>query len=257
MGHELYRMIRDGAPPGWTGPMVHVAQAIADDARDPSQGEPEDGGWPWSAIPMRGCWRGGEWRDGITERTGMSERAVRRALEDLGKASYEMRERISTDGRGRPVFAYRGHAVRFRVPLLAPRKPPERRPGTATITGERSPGTATERQGERRPDPSERWPDPATKVAKDGRPISPDPPIVPPALNRSAVDGPVEGGGDGEIKTDFSDDDGKGTCPVCGQRAELMRTMAGPVIRNHSRGRDGEAHCPGTGQPPARAVSPP
>jgi hypothetical protein len=252
MGHELYRMIRDGAPATWTGPMVHVAQAIADDARDPSQGGPEDDGWPWSAIPMRGCWRGGEWRDGITERTGMSERAVRRALEDLGKASYEMRERIGTDGRGRPVFAYRGHALRFRVPLLAPRKPPERRPGTATIAGVRSPGTAIGRQGERRPDPVERWPDPATKVAKDGHPISPGPPIVPPAPNRSAVNRSVEGSGDGEIKTDFSgksDRPGRGICPECGRTADVID---GKIARH----RDGKTMCGGWGQSPLTIVTP-
>ena len=41
MGHELYRMIRDGAPPDWSPLMRLVAMVIADDARpDPSQGAP-------------------------------------------------------------------------------------------------------------------------------------------------------------------------------------------------------------------------
>ena len=41
MGYELYRMIRDGAPPSWTPVMRLVAMVIADDARlDPSQGLP-------------------------------------------------------------------------------------------------------------------------------------------------------------------------------------------------------------------------
>jgi len=52
-------------------------------------------------------------------------------------------------------------------------------------------------------------------------------------------------------------DPGKGTCPVCGQQAELMRTMTGPVIRNHGRGRDGEPFCPGTGEPSAEAETAP
>ena len=54
MGHELYRMIRDGAPPCWTPAMRFVAGVIADDALDPSQGPPGDGGLPRSAIPIRG-----------------------------------------------------------------------------------------------------------------------------------------------------------------------------------------------------------
>jgi hypothetical protein len=51
---------------------------------------------------------------------------------------------------------------------------------------------------------------------------------------------------------DSSGDGGAGTCPECDQQAALMRTMRdGLVLRNHSRGRDGEQFCPGTGQPPA------
>jgi len=56
---------------------------------------------------------------------------------------------------------------------------------------------------------------------------------------------------------DSGGDDGKGICPVCGERAELMRTMTGPVIRNHGRDRAGEAYCPGTGEPPAEAEAAP
>jgi len=77
MGSELRRMIRDGAPATWTAPMIHVAGEIADDARDPSQGVPGDGGWPWSKLPVEGHFdRHGKWRDGLTERCGMSARAI-------------------------------------------------------------------------------------------------------------------------------------------------------------------------------------
>ena len=63
MGYELYRMIRDGAPESWTPPMRLVAGVIADDARDPSQGMPGDGGWPVSVIRVRGGLngRGDDW----------------------------------------------------------------------------------------------------------------------------------------------------------------------------------------------------
>jgi hypothetical protein len=124
MGHELYRMIRDGAAPDWTPDMRLVAMVIADDARpDPSQGTSADGGWPRSRIRFRGGRvRGtGEWYDGLAERTGMREYAISRALTALARAGYEMREPIGTDVRGRPVFAYPGRSPSFRVPPLAPR----------------------------------------------------------------------------------------------------------------------------------------
>ena len=53
----------------------------------------------------------------------MSERAISRVLSDLASAGYEMREQVDTDKRGRPVFAYPGRRMRFRVPLLPPRMP--------------------------------------------------------------------------------------------------------------------------------------
>ena len=108
MGNELYRMIRDGAPASWTPVMRLVAGVIADDARDPEPGQAATtaagrGRRSRSAAAHRGS---GEWHDGLTERTGMSERAISRALTDLARAGYEMREQIGTDKRGRPVFAY-------------------------------------------------------------------------------------------------------------------------------------------------------
>jgi len=144
MGSELRRMIRDGAPATWTAPMIHVAGEIADDARDPSQGVPGDGGWPWSKLPVEGHFdRHGKWRDGLTERCGMSARAISRALTGLARAGYEMRERIGTDRHGRPVFAAKGHAMTFRVPPLPPRPTPLRPPSTASFNGQRSPSTAS------------------------------------------------------------------------------------------------------------------
>jgi hypothetical protein len=262
MGHELYRMIRDGAPPGWTDAMRLVAMAIADDARDPSQGMPEDGSRPWSAIPVRGCWRDSEWKDGLAERTGLTERTLSRALTDLSRAGYEMREPISTDCHGRLVFAAKGHALRFRVPRLAPRPTPQRSPSMAGIDTQRVPsmaGIEQELPGERSPDLVAKVAISGTKVAGGGDPISPGLPNNPLTAKSSAVNSSVEGSqGSGEKMTDhdqdFSDNEDEGTCPECGQRADLMPTMNGKVVRNHSRGRDGEAHCPGTGQPAAGAV---
>jgi hypothetical protein len=90
-------------------------------------------------------------------------------------------------------------------------------------------------------------------------PITPISPLPTSSLNSGpVVNGPLEGS-QGALGQDqhSSGDGGKGTCSVCGQQAELMRTMTGPVIRNHSRGRDGEPFCPGTGEPPADAEAAP
>ncbi len=165
MGGELYRMVRDGAPASWTPLMRLVAGVIADDARDPGQGGPDDGGWPWSAIPVRGHHaRNGTWKDGLTERTGLSERAISRILTKLARAGYEMREQIGTDKHERPVFAYPGRAIRFRVPLLTPRECP---PNPATISP----------------------PDPATISPPDPATISPPDSASPPAGAKVARSG--------------------------------------------------------------------
>lgn len=139
MGYELRRMIRDGAPPDWSPLMRLVATEIADDARDPDGA----GELPWSAIPVKGHWDSrGRWREGLAERCGMSERAVSRVLTDLARAGYEMRVAIGTDRSGRPVYAAKGHALRFGVPPLAPRPDPQRPPEVAAFEGGSTPDSA-------------------------------------------------------------------------------------------------------------------
>jgi hypothetical protein len=291
MGTELYRMIRDGAPDTWTPLMRLVAGAIADDAEDPRQREKrlqrgqrnpgDDDGWPWSVIPVRGKHRNGKWHDGLIERTGMSQRAIRRVLAELSAADYEMREQIDTDKRGRPVFAYPGRATRFRVPPLKPRDPPPdpattatgRRPDSATI---RRPDTATTATAGRRPDSATttatgKRPDSATtakagKVAEFGseggqirsarRPDSAtqSPQGLPrsnPSPHPQVVNSPLEGVRDGQ-----GDDDSEtrstpktgpryGDCRVCG--GKRYRVGADELLYDHGPRRD---RCKGSRQPP-------
>jgi hypothetical protein len=259
MGFELYRMIRDGAPASWTAPMRLVAAAVADDAHDPRQpGSDDDGGLPWSVITIRGEFRRGKWHDGLAQRTGLSERSISRALTDLARAGYEMREETATDKRGRPVFAYPGHRLRFRVPPLKPRDEP------IDVPGGRSPDTSTTRS----PDSSTiRSPDTSTmsppKVARNGaegrqdRPDrSPDPatqsPLVPPlsnppphpqVLNRS-LEGVRDGQTDDDSETRSRPPNGYGWCPVCGNR---YRVREDGRLQDH-----GPRHhrCKGSRQPP-------
>ena len=139
MGHQLYRMIRDGAPADWTALMRLVALLIADDARDPDD-TPTDGSLPWSALPINGYRdkRSGEWRDGLTQRTGASARAISDALTSLARKGYEMRQAIGEDKHGKPVFAAKGNALRFQVPRLPPRPAPDRPHSSATFEPRRS-----------------------------------------------------------------------------------------------------------------------
>jgi hypothetical protein len=208
MGGDLYRMIRDGAPESWTPLMRLVAGVIADAARDPRQGLPDDGGWPWSDIPIRGSRaKTGKWKDGLTERTGMSARAISRILTELARADYELREQIGTDKRGRPVFAYPGRAIRFRVPPLKPRDPPPDTattsppdtattspPDTATIS---SPDTATIPASARRPKVARNGTE--GRQNRHGRPPNPASPILPgisqrdPTPHPQVVNSPLEG----------------------------------------------------------------
>ncbi len=242
MGTELYRMIRDGAPETWTPLMRLVAGVIADDAEDPQQREKrlqrgqrnpgDDDGWPWSVIPICGRRRKGRWHDGLTERTGMSLRAIRRVLAELSVADYEMREQIATDKRGRPVFAYPGRATRFRVPPLKPRDPP---PDSSTTATGRRPDSATTAKAGRRPDPATTAK--AGKVAEFGseggqiwsvrRPNSATQspqglPMSNPSPHLQVLNSPLEGVRDGQ-----NDDDSetrstpkpgpqRGSCGVCG-----------------------------------------
>jgi hypothetical protein len=269
MGYELYRMIRDGAPAGWTPAMRMVAMVIADDARDPSQGPPGDGGWPRSAIRIRGGYsRDGDWYDGIIERTGKSERAISRALTALARAGYEMREQVGTDRRGRPVFAYPGRTPRFRVPPLKPRESP---PSTATFGSPPStattgspPDTATTGSppSTATMEGSQIWrgrsPDLASKVAASGGLPTPVPnPLPTPSPHPQVVNSSLEG--DRDRAADDDDDDqsefrlpGHGRCSACGEWRALM---GGGTIARHRDRRDWSKSCGGSRQPPAEPVS--
>jgi hypothetical protein len=216
MGHELYRMIRDGALESWTVPMRMVAWAIADDAKDPSQGSPRDGGGPWSAIPVKGSWSAdGEWQDGLTERTGLAERTIRRALALLGEAGYEMREQVAADSSGRAVFAFKGHAVRFRVPVLKPRQSP---PDQGDLTTQSPPdqGDLTTRARQPKPTRSGRKAHPVRPQSPPSErgPISPGPPRVSPPPELQVVNSNLEGDRDRQ-----GDDDSE--TPIPGLRTIL------------------------------------
>jgi hypothetical protein len=247
VGYELRRMIRDGAPPKWSPLMRLVASEIADDAGDPSAHPLQDCELPWSAIPVEGEFRHSKWREGLTERCGMSARAISRALTDLAAAGYEMRQPVTdrdgkpvTDKRGRPVFAAKGHALRFAVPPLPPREQPQSSPDpasfgtqglpeTATIPVQSSPDLAAN-EPQRSPESAsitpQRSPLLAAKVAGFGDPISsaspqclsphenqsPHPPLLAAVAGTEAH--PVAVGGHDTIDSGESGQCGYGQCRI-------------------------------------------
>jgi hypothetical protein len=250
MGYELYRMIRDGAPASWTPAMLLLALTIADDARDPSQGMPDDGGWPQSRVPLHGYWRDGNWNDGLTERTGMGERTISRALADLSVAGYEMREAVGRGSDGQIVFAARSHGRQFRVPLLRPRPAPERPPDLVIIGSESLSDLATNPRDsspdlasydtERSPDLTERSPNLVRKVAKSGDPLSPLSPTIPIddgwRLARPKVEGShngaesVDNPGIGSVNGYKHKTAPRRPCPECGQD---VAEQPGGALRVH------------------------
>lgn len=174
MGHDLRRMIRDGAPRSWTSLMRDVAKEIADAAFDPGQnGQP--GRFAPSPIRVEGFreWNG-VWRDGLVEICGATPRAISDALTELGRAGYEMRQPITDrfgrpvqDKRGRVVYAAKGHALRFCVPPLARRPEPQSSPDVASIDDEERSHSGASIEGQRsHPDVSKVAPecDPITLV---------------------------------------------------------------------------------------------
>jgi hypothetical protein len=177
-------MIRNGAPPEWTALWRLVAFEIADDARPDTAMPPLAGPWPESSVPLVGEWQRGQWRDGLADVLGMSERAISRVLTDLGNSGYEMRVPISDrdgvpvrDKRGRLLFAANGHALRLRVPPLPPRQVLERSPNPAAIEYGKVAESGDQTWDGRSPNlaskPSPRSPLLATKVAESGVPLPP------------------------------------------------------------------------------------
>lgn len=198
MGYLLRRMIRDGAPPGWSPLMRLVAGEIADDARD-AEAKPgvlaaaED--WPrplpYSRMPIEGEYRHGEWKNGLAEACGMSGRAVSRVLAELAEHGYDMRAPITDrygkpvrDKRGRLVYAAKGHAVSFIVPPLAPRSEPRRSPDSASNDGQAISLDEWDCSPEVASIESQRSPLLVPMVAESGDPVPSGPPnikTVPPA----------------------------------------------------------------------------
>src|SRR5262249_19049023 len=162
-----------------------------------------------------------------------------------------------------------GRAMRFRVPPLPPRRAPDRPPNMAGVGTERSPHMAsvgTDASAGCSPKTAKRSPKTARTVAKYGHPSSPDPPIVFPSAESSAVNSSVEGSQRARIDDqDFSDNGEharpaaqaretppeaeRGICPECRHAADV--TDDGKIAPTPTANM-----CGGWGRPALATVNP-
>jgi len=102
MGYDLYRMLRAGMPPEWTQGERLVALIIADSCNDRT-------GLGYISNQQ------------LCTETGYTPVGLRRVFQRLSERGYEMRVSHGVGSDGRQVFAARGHATDYQVPVLKPR----------------------------------------------------------------------------------------------------------------------------------------
>lgn len=90
----------------------------------------------------------------LARRTGSAPTSVRSALQRLAERGHEVRVPLTTDSTGRPVYAFRGRATRYRLPhLQLPANDGDDASSSVAKQGEHSSSRLSE--GRRRPATSE------------------------------------------------------------------------------------------------------
>ncbi|MGV2383767.1 MAG UNVERIFIED_CONTAM: hypothetical protein LOD86_00665 [Thermobifida fusca] len=126
MGYELYRHVLNHAPAELDPTARAVLAVIADDANERTR---------ISRIPM----------DLLMHRSGVGRDALKKAFQRLARAGYEIRIPVGTDTLGRPIYAMRGRATQYRIPVFPERDVPHhpRMGGTSSPLTERLGGTSS------------------------------------------------------------------------------------------------------------------
>ena len=107
MSHVLVSEVLDHAPAQLTALERLVLVVIAEAAQDRDRpGCPAREAYPSMAT--------------LARRTGAAPTSVRSALQRLAERGLEVRVPLTTDNTGRPVYAFRGRATRYRLPHLRP-----------------------------------------------------------------------------------------------------------------------------------------
>src|SRR5690554_2271614 len=105
MGYELYRHVLNHAPAELDPTARAVLAVIADDANERTR---------ISRIPM----------DLLMHRSGVGRDALKKVFQRLSRAGYEIRIPVGTDALGRPIYAMRGRATQYRIPVFPERDVP-------------------------------------------------------------------------------------------------------------------------------------
>lgn len=138
MSHVLVSEVLNHSPAELTALERLVLVVIAEAAQERDRpGCPARESYPSMAILVR--------------RTGSAPTSVRSALQRLAERGLDVRVPLTTDSTGRPVYAFRGRATRYRLPHLRPQAD-EGDDGTSPLAkqGEHSSSPSSERR--RRPE---------------------------------------------------------------------------------------------------------
>lgn len=130
MGIKLYVEVLDHAPAELTSNERLLLLVLAEKANDQTR----KAVWP---NPDR-----------LLHRLGMSEDGLRKVCQKLAARGYEVRIPVGTNKAGSPVYAYKGRAVDYRVPVFPRRElPPERR-DNSTALGDAKAGQLSVKAGQ-------------------------------------------------------------------------------------------------------------
>jgi hypothetical protein len=153
MGFKLVDEVLDHAPAELTTPERFLLVLLAKAARDEA----------------RTCWPG---MDTLARQMGISERRVRQLLNQLAQRGYEVRVPSGVDKNGMPVFASKGHATVYRLPVFDPAKGEE---PCRLSTPERGKNSAAFGDGKGGSSRSQRRKDPVAKAVGVLPPFSQEP----------------------------------------------------------------------------------
>src|SRR5690554_1337856 len=130
MGYELYRHVLNHAPAELDPTARAVLAVIADDANERTR---------ISRIPM----------DLLMHRSGVGRDALKKVFQRLARAGYEIRIPVGTDTLGRPIYAMRGRATQYRIPVFPERDVPHhpRMEGTSSHQTDGMEGTSSPYRG--------------------------------------------------------------------------------------------------------------
>ena len=126
MGYELYRHVLNHAPAELDPTARAVLAVIADDANERTR---------ISRIPI----------DLLMHRSGVTRDALKKVFRRLARAGYEIRIPVGTDALGRPIYAMRGRATQYRIPVFPERDVPHhpRMGGTSSPHSDSLEGTSS------------------------------------------------------------------------------------------------------------------